>query len=499
MSHYLYNEDVQGVLEIALLNLPEDIHLEFLKRLAKNIASMLQSIRGIHRTQKLLVQSQDIAAKFQSNARELEKTKQEVEKKALEFQSQFRAIDRSMLVIECRPEGDILRVNDNFLKISQYTIQDLEGKHQSIFLNEKYINSKAFGKIWEKIQNDDYAHTELQCVNKKGAPFWIQANYYSLGVGKQKKLMILAYDITLQKEQERKIRESLKVVQEKELVMRKNLEVMKELREEVSKKANELQEQLNAINISTAMAEYDGNGIIQLINDKFCTMLGYQQDELIGKDHKMLVKGRYAQSKAYQKFWEKLRSKQFIDGDFEFIHKNEQIVWLQGSYYPVTDKAGNLVKILLLAYDISNEINQEEKIKDYLLDLEKKQSSLQNQTDELQFELDAFHKATGIIELDPEGNILKTNAKFLKLLNYKNGELIGKHHRIIVPEAYSKSRAYQSFWRKIDQKKIIEGEFAGLTGDSNEVKILGSYFPVLDNKQKVSKVIGLISLIDKNN
>ena len=115
----MYNEDVHGVLEIALLNTPEDIHLEFLKRLAKNIASMLQSIRGILRTQKLLVQSQDIATKFQTNARELEKTKQEVEKKALEFQSQFRAIDRSMLVIECSPEGDILRVNDNFLKISQ--------------------------------------------------------------------------------------------------------------------------------------------------------------------------------------------------------------------------------------------------------------------------------------------------------------------------------------------------------------------------------------------
>ena len=86
----------------------------------------------------------------------------------------------------------------------------------------------------------------------------------------------------------------------------------------------------------------------------------------------MLVKHKYAQSKAYQKFWEKLRNKQFIDGDFEFIHKDEHIVWLQGSYYPVTDKSGNLVKILQLASDISNEINQEEKIKDYLLDLEKK-------------------------------------------------------------------------------------------------------------------------------
>ena len=141
----------------------------------------------------------------------------------------------------------------------------MEGKHQSIFLNEKYINSKAFGKVWERIQRDDHAHTELQCINKKGASFWINANYYSLGLDESKKLMILAYDITLQKEQDRKIRESLKVVQEKELVMRKNLEVMKELREEVSRKANELQEQMNAINISTAMAEYDGNGIIQVI------------------------------------------------------------------------------------------------------------------------------------------------------------------------------------------------------------------------------------------
>ena len=73
---------------------------------------------------------------------------------------------------------------------------------------------------------------------------------------------------------------------------------------------------------------------------------------------------------------------------------------------------------------------------------------------------------------------MKTNTKFLKLLNYKNGELIGKHHRILVPEAYAKTQSLSIFWKKLDQKKIVEGEFISITGDDTEVKILGSYFPV---------------------
>ncbi|MDX2306213.1 MAG: PAS domain S-box protein [Microscillaceae bacterium] len=494
----LYNEDVQGVIEIALLSSLDDIQLEFLKRLAKNIASMLQSIRGILRTQKLLVQSQDIASKFQSNARELEKTKLEVEKKAFEFQSQFKAIDRSMLVIECSVEGDILRANENFLKLSKYNLDELEGKHQSIFLDENYVKSTAFNQLWDQIQKNDFAHTEHQCLNKLGNFFWIQANYYSLGLGKNKKVMILAYDITLQKEQDRKIRDSLKMLQEKELILRKNLEITKELREEVSKKANELQEQMNAINVSTAMAEYDGSGIIQLVNDKFSEILGYHKEELLGQSHKILVKNKFAQSKSYQKLWDKLRSKQFIDGDFEFVNKSGAVVWLQGSYYPVTDKEGNLVKVLQLASDISNEIYQEEKIKDYLIELEKKQSQLQNQTDELRAYLEAIDQATGIIEMDPEGKILRTNEKFLKLLNYTNRELLGKHHRILVPKDYAQTQAYRSFWNKLDQQKIIEGEFIGITGNASEIKIWSTYVPVLGTNKRVDKVIGLVApLIQK--
>ncbi|MEO1654163.1 MAG: GAF domain-containing protein, partial [Bacteroidota bacterium] len=193
----MYNSDIQGVIEIGLLNEAKDLHLEFMQRLARNIASMLQSIRGILRTQRLLKQSQEITSQLQSNARELEKTKQEVEEKALEFKSQFKAIDRSMLVIECTTDGDVLRANENFLHLSEYAPSELERKHHSIFLSEEFSQSDSYQSLWQSVQLDEYANSEFKCRSKNGNEFWIKAYYYSLGVGAKKKVMILAYDTTL--------------------------------------------------------------------------------------------------------------------------------------------------------------------------------------------------------------------------------------------------------------------------------------------------------------
>jgi len=479
----LYNEDIQGVIEVAVLQDIDDLHLEFLQRLARNVATMLQSTRGILRTQKLLEQSQEIAVQLQRNARELENTKQEVEQKASEFRNQFEAIDHAMVVLEYTIDGDILSINENFEEISGYVQAELVGKHHTIFLTEKYTASEEYRQLWHKIRNNDVVESEYECLSKQGNTFWLHTHYYALGEGRNKKIRVLAHDATKEREQERKIVEQIKILHENEDLMHQQFETLHNLQEENELKTNQLQDQLNALNLSTALVEYDTLGKIQFANERFYEIMGYNEPELIGKYHKELVETRFAESKSYQKFWERLHDKEFIDGEFEFTSKTRKIIWLRGNYYPVTDKRGRLLKIMQLSTDITQEMQQDEKLKTHLLDLEVTRSQLTEKNRELEARLQIFTQNTAAIELSHDGKILAANALFLTFAMHTEAEIVGKHHQVLCLPAQTESDEYKTFWENLKQKETV-------TLNHKETPFV--YYPLVDASNRVNKILGIM-------
>lgn len=372
----LYNEHIQGVIEIGILKELDSLYLEFLERLAYNIATMLQSMQGFLQTQRLLAQSQEITKQLEEKADELEKIRQEAESKAQELRSQFEAINHALIVFEYTPEGNILTVNDNFEALSGYKRADLVGKHHSHFLAERYIHSEEYRQVWHRIKNNDFVESECECIAKNATTFWLHTSYYAIGEGRNKKIRVLAHDATREKEQERKIFEQIKILKENEELMLQQVEAMQQLQEEVEQKNTQLQDQLNALNLSTALVEYDQHGKVIFANERFYEIMGFEYPELTGMYHQTLVEQRFAESKSYQKFWDRLHAKDFIDGEFEFVSKKGEIIWLRGNYYPVTDKRGKLLKIMQLSTDITQEMEQDERLKNHLLELETLRSQL---------------------------------------------------------------------------------------------------------------------------
>ncbi len=479
----LYNEDIQGVIEVAVLHDINDLHLEFLQRLARNVATMLQSIRGILRTQKLLEQSQKIATQLQENARELENTKQEVERKAGEFRNQFEAIDHAMVVLEYTIDGDVLSVNENFEEISGYAQSELVGKHHSTFLSEKYLKSEEYRQLWHKIRNNDFVESEYECRSKQGANFWLHTNYYALGEGRGKKIRVLAHDTTKEKEQERKIFEQIKTLHENEDLMHQQFETLHNLQEENEQKTTQLQEQLNALNLSTALVEYDTHGRVQFANERFYEIMGYQEPELIGKSHKELVEVRFSESISYKKFWDRLYDKEFIDGEFEFTSKAQGIIWLRGNYYPVTDKRGRLLKIMQLSTDITHEMVQDEKLKSHLLDLEITRSQLTEKNRDLEARIGVFAQALAIIELSADGKILAANAPFLAYQKCTEADLVGKHYKHLLSPAIAESEDYRNMWERLNRNETVEA-----THEKNRM----AYYPLTDSSNRVNKILGVV-------
>ncbi|GAA6134820.1 hypothetical protein NBRC116188_16100 [Oceaniserpentilla sp. 4NH20-0058] len=111
------------------------------------------------------------------------------------------AIDKVQAVIEFNMDGTILHANENFLKTVGYSIDEIKGKHHSIFVDSEYKESHDYKMFWQKLNNGEFESSEYKRFGKNGAEVWIQASYNPIfdEAGKPYKVVKYATNITQQK------------------------------------------------------------------------------------------------------------------------------------------------------------------------------------------------------------------------------------------------------------------------------------------------------------
>jgi PAS domain S-box-containing protein len=136
--------------------------------------------------------------------------------------------------------------------------------------------------------------------------------------------------------------------------MRQNMEELQATQEEMQRGQSETESTMRALNESLAVVEFDTEGHILKANQVFLDLMGYSLSEIQGEHHRLFVTKDDRNSDAYRQFWKDLSSGRSLKGDFRRITKRGQIVWIRGSYSPVRNKAGELVKIMKFAHDITS-------------------------------------------------------------------------------------------------------------------------------------------------
>lgn len=225
---------------------------------------------------------------------------------------------------------------------------------------------------------------------------------------------------------------------------------------------------IDAISRSSAVISFDINGQILEANDNFLAAVGYQLDEVVGKHHRIFVLPEEQQSAAYQAFWQKLASGEFFRDRFARRHKSGSLVWLEASYNPVFNEAGQVVKVIKVATDITQQVNL----------------NIVNEA-----KLSAIDRSMASIEFDTQGMVLTANANFLKVMGYSLSELVGQHHQRFVQPSYAQSAAYQDFWQRLGEGELMSGTFERIDAQGRTVWLEANYNPVFDSQGKVVKVI----------
>jgi PAS domain S-box-containing protein len=144
---------------------------------------------------------------------------------------------------------------------------------------------------------------------------------------------------------------------------------------------SELLSRLEAIDKSSAIIEFDLDGIILQANSIFLQTLGYKVSDspkIIGRHHSIFVKPSYADSKEYEDFWKTLRRGEFFSGEIERVKRDGTAIYLQATYNPIFDENGKISKVMKIASDITETIEAGKKIEklteDLKLELEKSEA-----------------------------------------------------------------------------------------------------------------------------
>ena len=121
---------------------------------------------------------------------------------AAELQGKVNAIDKSQGVIEFNLDGTVITANPNFLSVIGYRLDEIQGKHHSMFVDPSYANSNDYRAFWAKLNRGEFDANQYKRIAKGGREVWIQASYNPIldMNGKPFKVVKFATDITKQVE-----------------------------------------------------------------------------------------------------------------------------------------------------------------------------------------------------------------------------------------------------------------------------------------------------------
>jgi methyl-accepting chemotaxis protein len=100
----------------------------------------------------------------------------------------------------------------------------------------------------------------------------------------------------------------------------------------------------------------------------------------------------------------------------------------------------------------------------------------------------AMNKSQAVIEFNLDGSVISANENFCSLLEYKESEIVGKHHSMFCDSKYIKTEEYKNFWSKLNSGKFDANEYPRTTKSGKIVWIQASYNPVIDSTGKIIKV-----------
>jgi len=361
--------------------------------------------------------------------------------KLADYEGQLAAIRKSQAVIEFNLDGTILTANENFLQTLGYSLDEIKGRHHSLFVDETYKNSLEYREFWAKLNRGEYIAGEFKRIGKGGKEVWIQASYGPImGLnGQPFKVVKYATDITAQ----------------------------------ISLRNDAARFRVVVDDAVASIMMIDRNFTVTFVNKSTYNLLNKHIDTLRmafpGFDPKKVMGTSIDQFHKNPQ-----HQRQLLSDPSRLPYETDIKVGPLSFSLRVTavrDANGNYVGNSLEWKDVTAERMQAVQDADY------------------RGQIAAISKGQAVIEFKLDGTIVTANENFLRTLNYSLDEIQGRQHSMFVDETYKHSPDYREFWAKLNRGEYVAGEFKRFGKGGKEVWIQASYNPIMDTGGKPFKVV----------
>ena len=267
--------------------------------------------------------------------------------------------------------------------------------------------------------------------------------------------------------------------QEEEL--RQNLEEMQATQEESDRREVEMKGILEAIDNSAISCEFETDGSLISVNQLFLQTFKYLPEEIEGQNLKIF----FFQDELEElgKILSDLKNGHNFKGRVKRRTKLGEEIYLLATYTPVIDNHGDIVKILSLENDITDQVHMEEQMKRSKEELGELLEQARDEMKEQFKEIEAVKirnektlegALDAIITINKEGLVEFFNEAAEKLWGYEREEVLGEHISKLFSAETAKNDAFVKAYVTAEESKVI--------GERKEVPIknkFGDDIPVL--------------------
>lgn len=280
----VYNDTVEGVLEIARTSPFASRHLDLLKALAPSLAASLNTVRNQQRIRRLLAEAQTRSEallvqeeELRQNLEELQATQEQMrlaQAAAEEQRNQIRAI------IDSTPDSILAFDAQQRLTIWNTAFaaeQEAQGRslHPGLVAQELFVPTEAeqFDQAWQSVRQGHTFRAELQRPQPQGQP----THYAEVSLspiwsrGEVAGAVAFIRDVTPQRHAQQELQARNHEMEAQEEELRQNLEELKATQEQIQKAQAESESQRNYIralldNNQDSIMAYDSQLRLMLFN-----------------------------------------------------------------------------------------------------------------------------------------------------------------------------------------------------------------------------------------
>ena len=269
----------------------------------------------------------------------------EHKKQSMDYEGQIRALNLANIKAEYAPSGKFITCNERFVEAVGYDMNEV--KETSIFDFFVDNDQTDFDELWNNVVNGVPYQGVLSVQVKDKKIKWFQMTFMAVNnmYGEVDKILVLALDITDQKELELKISDQNRTLKQQEEKL-KNSEV--ELQKRLDNAKKELRQHFKEVEKSKirhektlegaldAILTIDQNGKVEFYNKAAEELWGFERNEVVGQNVKTLF------------------SKEIIENeDFvnRFVSNDKEKIVGERKEISITTKDGETIQVLMLLSD----------------------------------------------------------------------------------------------------------------------------------------------------